>query len=61
MKLPAFFQRFQTKVRSLRVNEHKITIKNAFNRDHFEIKGDHESTNDKKTCLGYFADLRPVL
>ena len=34
-KLLPFFQRFQTKVHGVWVNETKISTENAFNRDHF--------------------------
>ena len=58
--LPAlfFFLRFQTKERDLRVNKSKITGENTFNRDQFEIEGNHRSNKDKKNfVLSIFADL----
>ena len=42
MKLPAFFQIFQTKERVLRVNKSKITDEKAFNGDHFETEDNYE-------------------
>ena len=43
-QLPAFFHRFQTKVRALQVHESKITSENVFNRDHFISEGNHEQS-----------------
>ena len=54
VKLPAFFLRFQTGERILKVNKSKITVKNTFNGDHFETEGNHESIKDEKTFFGYF-------
>ena len=53
-----FFQRFQTKVHALRINETKITIENALNQDHFRTKGNHESSNDKKTTTLFWVFLQ---
>ena len=56
-KLPVLFQRFQTEVRVLRVNEINITTENAFNYDHFGIESNHESNNNKgNNVLGIFTD-----
>ena len=46
-KLETFLERFVTKVCALRA-ETKITASNAFNQDHFEIEGNHETDNYKK-------------
>ena len=54
MKLPTFFQRFQSKERLLRVNKSKITSENTFNEDHFETEGTSESNNDRKTLFWVF-------
>ena len=57
VKLPAFFLRFQTKERILRVNESEITGENAFNRDLFETEDNHESIKDEKTWLQVFLQI----
>ena len=59
MKLPAFFQRFQTEERVLRVNNKtKSNRENAFHGYHFETEGNHESSNnEKKPCFGYFCSF----
>ena len=49
MKLPAFFFRFQTEERVVRVNKSEITDEDTFNGDLFEIEDNHESRKDKKT------------
>ena len=49
MKLPAFFVRFQTEDRVLRINKSGITGENAFNGHFFEIEDNHESSKDEKT------------
>ena len=49
MKLPAFFVRFQTEDRVLRINKSEITGENAFNGHFFEIEDNHESSKDEKT------------
>ena len=41
-KLPAFFQRFQTKVRALQVHQTKITSENIFIGDLFTSDANHE-------------------
>ena len=51
--LPTLFQRFRTKVLTLRVNETKITSENAFNGDHFKTEGNQESGHNKNTLWGY--------
>ena len=52
--MPAFFLRFQTKKRVLRINKSKIIDENTFNRDHFEVKGNHESSKDEKNLFWVF-------
>ena len=52
--LPTLFQRFRTKVLTLRVNETKITSENAFNGDHFKTEGNHESGKDENHVLVFF-------
>ena len=54
MKLPAFFLRFQTEKRVLRVNKSEITGENTFNGDHFETEGNHEPSEDEKTLFWVF-------
>ena len=54
MNLPAFFYRFQTEERLLRINKSEITAENTFNGDHFADKGNCDSNNDKKYCFSYF-------
>ena len=54
MKLLAFFQRFQTEVHALRVNGTNISNENAINGDNVGTEGDHESSNDEKSCFRYF-------
>ena len=53
-KLPPFFQRFQTEVHPLKVNETKITSENAFNGYHFGTEGNHESSNNEKAFFLVF-------
>ena len=43
-------------MRSLGVNENKITTNNALHWDNFVTEGSQKSNNDKKTVLGIFAD-----
>ena len=59
MKLPAFFQRFQTEERVLRVNNKtKSNGENAFQGYYFETEGNHKSSNNEKNLvLVIFADL----
>ena len=54
VKLPAFFFRFQTKERVLRVNKTKITGENTFNGDYFDIESNHESSEDEITLFWVF-------
>ena len=54
MKLPAFFQRFETEERVHWVNKTKSTSENAFNGDHLGTEGNHESSNDGKKFVGCF-------
>ena len=56
-KLPVYFQRFQTKVCTLTVNETKITTENAFSRDDFGTDGSQESRNDKTTLFWIFLQI----
>ena len=37
--IPAFYSRYQTKERFLRVNKSKIAAEKAFNEDYFDIEG----------------------
>ena len=60
-RFPAYFERFQTEVHALRLNETKITNENAFNQGHLGFKGNFEWDNDQKPVLGIFADLWPML
>ena len=52
MKLPPMFQRLGNKEPVLRVNEIKNTVKDAFNVDYLETKGNHESSNVEKNFFG---------
>ena len=45
------FPRFQTGEHSLRINKSKITGKNNFNGDHFEIESNHGQRKDEKTLF----------
>ena len=47
VKLSAFFLRFQTEERVLRVNKAEITGEKDFNGDLFEIEDNHESSKDE--------------
>ena len=57
IKLPAIFLRFQSGERVLRVTKNKITSKNTFNRDYFEIEGNHGSSKDEKTLFWMFLQI----
>ena len=57
VKLPAFFQRFQTEERVLRVNESKITDENIFNGGYFETESKDESNNDEKIWFWVFLQI----
>ena len=47
---------------TLRVDENKITSKNAFDENYFGTGGNYESSNDRKTfVMGIFQDLWHVL
>ena len=50
-KLPKFFQRFQTKIRTLWVNETKITTGKGFNQGYFSTEDNQEATNNEKTLI----------
>ena len=52
-KLLTLFQRFQTKVHTLRVNETKITGENAFIGDHLGLKVTMNQITTKIPCFGY--------
>ena len=49
VKLQAFYLRFQTAQRVLRVNKSEITGETTFQAHLFEIKDNHESSKDEKT------------
>ena len=51
MKLAENFKRFLKKVHTLRVNETKVTPRNAFIDSLFALKRDKESKNDKRTLF----------
>ena len=53
-EITGIFQIFRTAVRTLSVNETKITDENTFNRDYVGIKGNHESDNDEKALFLVF-------
>ena len=57
MNLLAFFLRFQTKERVLRVNKSNITGENAFDGDLFAIEDNHESSKDEKTWFYVFLQI----
>lgn len=50
-KLPAFCSRFQTEVRTLSVNETKITSQDTSTGKYFETEGYQESTSNEKLCF----------
>ena len=50
-KLTAFFQKFLKIVPALRVNEAKVTWRNAFIDNRFALESEKESKNDKKTLF----------
>ena len=54
MRLPAFFFRFQTEERVLRVNETKIACEKTFNGNYFVAEGNHESSEDEKILFSVF-------
>ena len=56
-KLLTLFQRFQTKVHTLRVNETKITGENAFIGDHFRTEGNHESNYNENTLFWVYFQI----
>ena len=56
-KTTGLFLRFPTEERVVRVNKGKITRENTFNRDHFEIEGNHESSQNKKTLFCVFLHI----
>ena len=56
-KLLTLFQRFQTKVHTLRVNETKITSDNAFNGDHFRTEGNLEYSYNENTLFWLYFQI----
>lgn len=50
-KIPTLFQILRAKVRTLKINETKITAENDFNRNHLDIDDNQESNNDGKTLF----------
>ena len=55
--LPTLFQRFRTKVHTVRVNETKITSENAFNEDHFRTEGNQESGYNENTLFWVYFQI----
>ena len=53
-KLQAFPQWLETKVRTLRVNEAKISSENESNEDYFRIEGNHNCSQNGKVLLKVF-------
>ena len=49
MKLVEFFQKFLKRVHILRVNETKLTSRNAFIENIFALEIEEESKNDKRS------------
>ena len=49
--LPSLFQKIKNTVLSLRVNETKLTLRNAFNLDLFALRGKKDSKYDKRTLF----------
>ena len=58
VKLPAFFLRFETEERVLRVDKSEITGENTFHEDLFDIEDNHKEGNDKKTWFQAFLQIR---
>ena len=50
-KLAAIFQKFQKTVRSPRVNETKVTSRNAFIDNLFALENNKKSKKDKRTLF----------
>ena len=50
-KLPSLFQKFYKTMRSLRVNETKLTLRNAFILDLFALRGEKESKYNEWTLF----------
>ena len=62
VKLQAFYLRFQTAQRVLRVNKSETTGQNTFHEDLFEIEDNHESSKEEENLfLDIFVDLLGVL
>ena len=53
-ELAVFFQKFQKTVHALRVNETKVTARNAFIGNLFALESKKKSKNDKRTFFGDF-------
>ena len=51
IKVPAFFEKFQTEEYILSVNKSKNTAENTFNGDHFWTEGNNKPSNKEKTLL----------
>ena len=51
------FKSFQTKVRTVRVIETKITSEYAFNGYYYGTEGNHKLSSDKISFLGIVEDL----
>ena len=50
-KLAAFFQKFKKTVRAQRVNETKVTSRNAFIDNFFALESEKESKDDERTLF----------
>ena len=49
--LTAFFKKFKKIVRALRVNETKVTLRNAFTDNLFALENEKESKNHERTLF----------
>ena len=56
-KLQRFLQLFQTKERTIRVNQAKVTSENAFHGYHFGIEGNYECSKNVKTLFWVFQQI----
>ena len=57
VKLPVFFQRFQTEEHILRVNKTNNTVENTFNGDHLGTEGNHGLSNNEKNLFWVFLQI----
>ena len=57
VKLPAFLQRFQTKILTLRVNESKITAEDELIKIILQLKIPMYQITTKKICFEYFCRI----